>query len=64
MEPTVVDFQQFFKENVNLDIEHTLLLSSLIQEIENPFRNGATYHKFNKWLITKLLLYVQLQRIH
>lgn len=48
--PILEKFDQFVKNNFSLQIEQTLLLSSLFQEIENPFRNCSTDHQLYEWL--------------
>lgn len=50
--PMLATVQQFIKNNVSLEIEQTLEWSSLIQEIENPFRSCDTDYKLREWLIT------------
>lgn len=43
-------FEEFVKNKFEPEIEQTIALSSLLQEIKHPFKNCETDYKLREWL--------------
>lgn len=52
VQPMIANFRHFIRENLSLRIEETLVCSSMMQQIENPFQNCSTDHQLYEWLRT------------